>query len=590
MSPRAPSALPRNAVVAATTITRHLREDPALFALLVSRRLPVAVTGRVARRILRHAAPESTSPVVLAAALVAGQDADLDRRLAVAVEAAPRPGRRARTTRRWAAEIAIAAGRVEPAEALIAAAPPGAARARTVARHQWYAGDMTGAVAQLEAAGRPAARLATRMRAELDVFSGWTPTLPERPAVAVDGRVLHVLINSLPHTGSGYAQRSHSILLAQRDHGLDPLAVTRLGYPVQVGRVLARDADVVDGITYRRLLPARLAPTGRDRLQQQAELLLDVGRRFRPSVVHGTTDFTNGIVARAVARSLGVPFVYEVRGQLADTWASTRPAEARASERYRLFQAREADLMRSADLVVTLGRAMRDPILAAGVPEDRIVLTPNAVGEAYLAPPLTPAAARERLGLPDDGPIVGTVSSLVDYEGLDDLVHAVALLAPSHPTVRLMIVGSGAAEPALRRAAEAAGIGDRAIFTGRVPRERAALYHQALDVFVVPRKDRAVTRVVTPLKPVEALASARPVVASDLPALREIVEDGVTGRLVPPEDPDALAGGLAALLADAGSRERMGAAGRDHVLTHRTWAANAAALAAAYERARGTTT
>ena len=120
------------------------------------------------------------------------------------------------------------------------------------------------------------------------------------------------------------------------------------------------------------------------------------------------------------------------------------------------------------------------------------------------------------------------------------------------------------------------------MFTGRVPRHQAYLYHQALDVFVVPRKDLSVARDVTPLKPVEAMACARPVVASRLPALAEIVEDGVTGFLAPPEDPGGLAARITELLGSKELRDRFGESGRKAVLETRTWQANARALASAY--------
>jgi glycosyltransferase involved in cell wall biosynthesis len=285
---------------------------------------------------------------------------------------------------------------------------------------------------------------------------------------------------------------------------------------------------------------------------------------------------------RAVAEALGIPWVYEVRGQLADTWAATRGAHARDSEKYRLFQERERAVMRDADLVVTLGHAMKANIVAAGIPGEKILIAPNAVGGAFLADPLDPAGARRELGLPEDGHYIGTVSSLVAYEGLDDLVRAFALLAPEHPRLRLLIVGDGVSRPALEEQISALGLSDRAIFTGRVPRDLAPLYHQALDVFVVPRKDLAVTRAVTPLKPVEALASARPVVGSDLPALREIIDDGGTGLLAPAEDPRELAQAISTLLSDAGYRAALGQAGRAAVLAGRTWAANARALTNRY--------
>ncbi|MGP0224868.1 MULTISPECIES: glycosyltransferase family 4 protein [unclassified Paenarthrobacter] len=392
-----------------------------------------------------------------------------------------------------------------------------------------------------------------------------------------------MLTNSVPHTASGYARRTHSILTAQHDAGWDTLAVTRVGYPVQVGVLTAQASDVVDGVRYQRLLPQRLAKSMDGRLQQQAELLLGIARDFRPGIIHTTTHFVNGLVAREVADSINVPWVYEVRGQLADTWASSRGPGARTSERYKLFLDREAETMAAADLVFTLGQSMKQNIMDAGIPEAKIHISPNAVGGAYLQEPLQHAEARLALGLEPHRKYIGTVSSLVDYEGLDDLVTAFALLAPRLPELTLVLVGEGAAAPALQDQVRRLGLVERTIFTGRVKPETARMYHMALDVFVVPRKDLPVTRSVTPLKPVEALACARPVVASRLEALSEIVHDGVHGRLVDAENPDELAETLRELLEDEEQRERLGAAGRQFVLATRTWSANAAAYGSAYE-------
>jgi glycosyltransferase involved in cell wall biosynthesis len=352
-----------------------------------------------------------------------------------------------------------------------------------------------------------------------------------------------------------------------------------MGYPVQVGKLLAKNTDTVDGIRYQRLIPATMAQNIDARLQQQADELLAVALEFRPSVLHTTTHYVNGLVVRAVAEALGIPWVYEVRGQLADTWASTRGPEARQSEKYRLFQKRETEVMRDADLVLTLGRAMKANIVAAGIPDSKVIIAPNAVGGAFLAEPLDNRSARRELGLAEDGQFIGTVSSLVPYEGIEDLLAAFVLLAEDMPQLRLLIVGDGSSLPALQIQAQRSGYADRIIFTGRVPRSQTALYHQALDVFVVPRKDLEVTRSVTPLKPVEAMASARPIVASDLPALAEIVEDRVTGFLAAAGDPAAFAGAIRDLLSDPELSAMMGAAGRERVLQERTWAANAVALA-----------
>lgn len=562
-------SLPNNFRLAANTALAHLADDPVVLALQISRRLPAKAVAPAARLITR-AFPRSTAAPVLLATYLTGDLAGLERKLGTAVDRGI-AGNRARL----AADVALAAGRPAWADRLLPLAADSRRVAATEARRRWYDGDMAGAVESLAGQHGAAGRQRARLAGERSTFTGWTPQLPAVAMEPVPGRVLHLLTNSLPHTGSGYAQRSHSILLAQQDAGREVLAVTRLGYPVQVGKLLAAGEDMVDGVRYRRLLPSRLARTPDARLQQEAEELLAVALEFRPEVLHTTTHFANGLVVGAVAKALGIPWVYEVRGQLADTWASTRGADAKSSERYVAFQAAEAAVMARADAIATLGNAMLEGIVAHGVPAEKVVLAPNAVGGDFLAEPGTPEAAREALGLDPALNYIGTVSSLVDYEGLDDLVDAFAILAPQFPSLRLLLVGGGTATAALQAQAARLGLAEKTIFTGRVPRGLTPMYHQSMDIFVVPRKDLDVTRAVTPLKPVEALARARPVVASDLPALREIVHDGFNGQLSPPDDPPGLAETLAHLLADGPLRRKLGRQGREDVLDNRTWAANA---------------
>jgi glycosyltransferase involved in cell wall biosynthesis len=225
---------------------------------------------------------------------------------------------------------------------------------------------------------------------------------------------------------------------------------------------------------------------------------------------------------------------------------------------------------------------MRGALTAQGVLAERLFVCPNAVAPAFLAEPATRQEARAHLGLDPEDILVGTVSSVVDYEGLDLLVRAMARLAPRYPRLRLRIVGDGVSLPGLRSLAGQLGIADRCQFTGRVPRSEARWNHAALDAFVVPRRDLPVTRSVTPMKSVEASASARPVVAADLPALAELVQDGVTGRLVAPDDVDALAAVLAELVDDPELRTRLGQAGRRWALSTRTWEQNAATYTRLY--------
>ncbi len=563
------------------TAVEHLADDPAALILQLSRRLPSSIVQPLARRLPSAAANNSTSRPVLLALLMCGDEAEVARRL----ESVCGEPRVTAEHARSLADIALVAHRPELSDAFLRHAT-GARRWRAAqARRYWFSGEVTEAIEVLAGSNGRSERLqGRRLQAERRILNGWRPALHPVRMEPIPQRVLHLLTNSLPHTSSGYAQRSHSILLAQKEAGWEPLAVTRLGYPIQVGKLTARGGDVVDGITYKRLLPPRLAATMDDRLQQQAEALLGIALAFQPSVLHTTTHYANGIVARAVAEALNIPWVYEVRGQLADTWASTHGPEARTSERYSLFQACEVESMLAADVVLTLGAAMKRNIVAAGVPDEKVLIAPNAVGGRYLAEPLPKLQARRALGLPGEGQYIGTVSSLVPYEGIEDLIGAFDLLASARPDLRLLIVGDGVSTPFLKDQAKRTGASGRIIFTGRVPQELAARYHQALDVFVVPRKDLAVTRSVTPLKPVEALASARPVVASDLPALREIVAEGQTGLFAQPNNQADLAEKLTELLDSDSRMTDYGIRGRSEVLRFRTWASNAERLAAEYDR------
>ncbi len=564
-----------------------------LLSVQALRRLPSPLRSRVASALLSGGSPDSVRHAL--AHYLADHPSDARRSLR---EASPRSG----VVRRVAAELDVALG---------GTAPQGAS-ALLMARSAWLRGDISeAAVVAARSPRRGTRRYAAVLASERDLltpgFRLRPPALPEgnghrpkpvkrapHPGGEVSGsepsgiRALHLLINSLPWTQSGYSLRSHAILRAQAAAGMSVEAMTRIGYPVVVGLPHARDVDVVDGITYRRVVPARLASTPTGRLEQTVDVVARRATEFGATVIHTTTHYPNALTAQAVSSELGVPWVYEVRGQLEKSWLARRPPEdqerAATSERYLLARAREAELSALADHVVTLSTALRDDLVAQGVPAERISLVPNAVDSALVGRDVdSPAGARARLGLPEDGFWVGSVSSIVDYEGFDVLVRAVALLRAEGVPVRCAIVGDGVARPGLARLAERLGVSDAVLLPGRVPRDEAIRWHQALDAFVVPRLDTEVCRTVTPLKPIEAMALGRPVVASDLPALAEVVAAPGTGVLAAPGDPAALAAALHGLAGDPDLVARLGAKGRRFART-RTWEAQAQTYRRVYER------
>jgi glycosyltransferase involved in cell wall biosynthesis len=160
-------------------------------------------------------------------------------------------------------------------------------------------------------------------------------------------------------------------------------------------------------------------------------------------------------------------------------------------------------------------------------------------------------------------------------------------LRKHHPNAQLLLVGGGPMDAALRAQAAASGVGEAIVFTGRVPHDEVERYYSLIDVLAYPRKKSRLTDLVTPLKPLEAMAQQRIVAASDVGGHRELIEDGVSGLLFPPDDPQAIAAALAGFV-DAKERwPAMREAGRMHVAAKHDWSRNIDRYRAVYQELLG---
>ena len=369
------------------------------------------------------------------------------------------------------------------------------------------------------------------------------PAPPIQKTSRLDGplRVAFLLNNSLPYTRSGYTVRTQQVLSNLRKLSTDTFVYTRLGYPSVVGKVSAKRAVVVNGVEYLKLMPHRIPFNFVARLAKEISLLEKECLKNSVQVLHTTTGFRNAVVVSHVASRIGVPWIYEVRGEPYNTWLSKMPEELRAvarkSKRYNDLVALETKAMRAASAVICLSEVSKARIVQQGVEKSKVFVFPNCMSEDAInfrgeQPPLDSLFKSEKCPTA----LVGSVTSIVDYEGLDVLLGAAEYLDPS---IHFLIVGSGHSEESLKHQVKAAGMGRRFHFVGRKPEEEIFKWYKLLDVFVVPRKDYEVCRNVTPIKPMIAMAMGIPVVASDLPALREVT--GGYAAYCQAENPAALA-------------------------------------------------
>jgi len=466
---------------------------------------------------------------------------------------------------------------------------------RAALRVMFDAAEITSAASLVDefetALGAPAGadrQLIDKVRERAKLLS-WAKQPPmARTLPAVERRVVNLLAYSLPYSSVGYATRSHGLAQAVQQAGWEILPHTRPGFPFdQVpqlqGRTLPTE-DVIDGVRYGRLFDcSRRQSTEMGYLNSAIASYARLFDALSPAVVHAASNHTTGLPALIAARRRGIPFVYEMRGFWEVTRSSSDPEFSR-TRTYRHIRLFETAVARSADHVITLTEGMRGNLIDRGVPADRISVVPNGVDAEKFVPRERDRELGLRLDLATDEPVIGYIGSFVEYEGLDDLIEAAAVLAARGSRFRLLLVGDGLSAPDLRGRIDAAGLSHRTVLTGRVPHEDIARYYSLVDVCAFPRKPWEVCELVSPLKPFEAMAQEKAVVVSGTAALREMVSDGETGLVFDAGSVPALADALERLLADRGLRQRLGGAARQWILANRTWRTAGEACVTVYSR------
>ncbi|MGW8201761.1 TIGR04063 family PEP-CTERM/XrtA system glycosyltransferase [Sphingomonas bisphenolicum] len=394
-------------------------------------------------------------------------------------------------------------------------------------------------------------------------------------------RILHVLDHSLP-LHSGYTFRTRAILRAQMAKGWEVRGITGHRHAAQ-----GAQEEVVDGLTFHRTpgQPASGNPLIREwrDISAHADAIDALVRAWRPDVIHAHSPVLNAIAAQRVARRHGLPMIYEIRAFWEDA-AVGNGTGVEGNPRYWLTRQLETHAVRAADAVAVICEGLRGDLIARGVDADKIVVSPNGVDMDQFGTPVDrDPALTAKLGL-EGADVVGFIGSFYDYEGLDDLIAAMPRLVRARPRAKLLLVGGGPREQALRDQAMASPFADHIVFVGRVPHDQVEHYYAQVDILAYPRKAMRLTDLVTPLKPLEAMAQGRLVAASSVGGHRELIEDGVTGTLFAPDDPAAIAAALAGLFANRDGWDARRAVARAFVERERNWSSNIVRYEPVYQR------
>lgn len=396
-------------------------------------------------------------------------------------------------------------------------------------------------------------------------------------------KILHVLDHSIP-LASGYTFRTRAILREQRRLGWETFQLTgpKQGSPID-------GEETVDGLTFhrtetRRSWSDRLPGLNHWNVVRAIERRLEpLARKLRPDLLHAHSPALNGLAALRVARRLNLPLVYEVRA----FWEDAAVDHGTASEgglRYRATRALETYVLQRADAVTTICDGLRQDIVERDIPLTRVTVIPNAVDLHELGTPGAPdAELANRLGIAGKR-VLGFIGSFYAYEGLTLAIEALPKILQRHDAV-LLLVGGGPQQAELQRLVAARGLTERVIFTGRVPHAEVTRYYSLIELLLYPRLPMRLTELVTPLKPLEAMAQRKLFVASDVGGHRELIHDRETGILFRSGDTAALAAVVDELLSAPEIAERLRGNGARFVAEQRNWEVSVARYRAVYAAA-----
>ncbi len=381
----------------------------------------------------------------------------------------------------------------------------------------------------------------------------------------MEKRLLYVPASALPYHISGYTTRTHEVIRALIEIGMDVRVVTRPGYPWdRSDRVKNTDATetLINNVKYEHIQsPSKHRPLLMFAFQA-AMAIEKVAIRERVSIIHAASNHENALPALIAARRLGVPFSYEMRGLWELTRASRSPDYEDSSGFLRGLEL-EGFVAGKADRVFVISEQLRKFAQQRwNISADRFHLLPNCVDPDRFTPSdpqkITPGT-------------IGYAGSLMSYEGLDTLIDAVEVLLSQGVKVCVNIVGDGEARHQLEEHVCRLGLSDSIRFLGRVSPESAREILGRCALVCIPRKPFKVCEIVPPIKLVEALARSKPVIVPDLPVFRDEIGERRAGWFFRAGDADDLAKVIKSALADPVELSAHAARAREYSITRRSW-------------------
>ena len=386
-------------------------------------------------------------------------------------------------------------------------------------------------------------------------------------------KILHILDHSIP-LHSGYSFRTKNILEGQAKLGLKTYHITSPKHGIN--NINQLNYETIDGLSFYRTENLFSGSNKIPIVRQWATIkaleirLKEVIKQINPDILHAHSPCLNAIAALKAVRKLSIPVVYEVRAFWEDA-AVDHGTHKENSLRYKLSQKLETRVFNNVDALVTICEGLKNDMVERGIDDSKITIVPNSIEPKVFSQNLTASSLKEKLGL-QNRIILSFIGSFYAYEGLDLLLNTMELLTKYNDDIRLLLVGGGQEEEKLKLKVKVLNLEDYVKFVGRVENSKVPEFYKISDICIYPRTRMRLTELVTPLKPLEAMASRCLVVASNVGGHKELIKDRKTGIFFDAGDCKDLANVIKGLVEKREIWQDMKNQAFKYVTQERTWA------------------
>lgn len=383
-------------------------------------------------------------------------------------------------------------------------------------------------------------------------------------------KVLHVLDTSIPDT-AGYTTRAKYLVANQKRLGIEPVALTSERFKGKADN----DEETIEGVRYYRT-PKKNSPVRKmpflaelDEINTLSSRIAEVASKEKVDLIHAHSPSLNCAAALKYCRERKIPLIYEIRAFWEDA-AVDRGAFAEGSLKYRLRRWHETSVVNKADAVIAICEGIKTDLALRGIPAEKLHVVHNGVDHALFKAVEPDEGLKQELGL-QGKTIIGFIGSFFHFEGLQDLIRAMPAIVRENRDILLLLVGGGQVDVQLRALAREQGCGNAVLFTGKVPHDQVNRYYSIIDLLVYPRISKRITELVTPLKPLEAMAMEKAVLMSDVGGLKELADADNVAVFFKAGDVTELAVKCLELCENPELRKQIGLNARQNVIAHWGW-------------------